>query len=210
VWVLEGPVIADAYEWFQVVVPSIDGGGGAPRVGWVAASDHGGEAWLGRRAVTCPDASALRVADLGARMTAREPHAALGCYGSSPLRFRASVQLQCAVPGRPDWELSPDWLSANAVNQLVIRDGSAQVVARMAPGLDLPIACNGFDPTPVTIDAHLDDAASGSCSGTRTGGPTPPDLDIVTRYWCRTTLVVDRLTPVPSVVRTGAPAAPSS
>jgi anti-sigma factor RsiW len=209
VWVLDGPVVADDYEWFQVVVPSIDGGAGAPRVGWVAASDHGGEPWLGRRALTCPDASTVGVAALAARMSAREPHAALGCYRSSPLRFKASVQLQCATPGRPDWQLSPDWLSANAVHQLVIRDGSAQITARVLPALALPIACNGLDPTPVTIDAHLDDPTSESCTGAPSGGPTPPDLDVVTRYWCRTVLVVDGLTPVPAVVPTGA-AAPRS
>ena len=46
VWVLDGPVIAADFEWFQVLVPSIDAGAGAPRIGWVAASDHGAERWL--------------------------------------------------------------------------------------------------------------------------------------------------------------------
>ena len=42
-----GRSIASDYEWFQVVAPSVDVGDGVPRVGWVAASEHGAEPWLG-------------------------------------------------------------------------------------------------------------------------------------------------------------------
>ena len=61
VWVIDGPVVAADYEWFQVVAPSIDVGDGVPRVGWVAASDHGAEPWLERAAVDCPDGASLDV-----------------------------------------------------------------------------------------------------------------------------------------------------
>ena len=55
VWIADGPVVAADYEWFQVVVPGVDVGDGVPRVGWVAASDHGAEPWLERAAGGLPE-----------------------------------------------------------------------------------------------------------------------------------------------------------
>ena len=197
VWVLEGPVVAADYEWFQVIVPSVDTGDGVPRVGWVAASDHGAEPWLGKRTLDCPEPGSLDVADLARLTTSGAGDTGLGCFGSTTLRFRAGVQLQCGLEGRPGWDMKPGWLAANATNQLALRDGETVVLARLDPRLQLSQPCDGADDGTWSIEGHFDDSAALSCDATLPGSEQRPDLRMVAVFWCRTTLVVDRLVPAP-------------
>ena len=48
-FVLDGPVVASGYTWYQVAVPAIRPVGGQPRVGWVAIGSKNGEQWAGWR-----------------------------------------------------------------------------------------------------------------------------------------------------------------
>ncbi len=195
VWVIDGPVVAADYEWFKVVVPAVDAGGGVPRVGWVAASDHGAEPWLERAVFACPDPASLDVADL-MRLTARErAHDGLACFGSSTIRFEGTIDLVCGVEDRPGWDLSPEWLSANASTRITVRDGDAGVTAFPLPDLGLPVACGEGDDERYRIDAHFDDGAAPTCAATIRTGNEPVDLQHVAEYWCRTSLVIERLTP---------------
>ena len=100
VWIAEGPVVAADYEWFQVVVPGVDVGDGVPRVGWVAASDHGVEPWLERAAVDCPDRTSIEVADLARLTSPGRTHEGVACFGSSTIRFRGTIDVACGVEGR--------------------------------------------------------------------------------------------------------------
>jgi hypothetical protein len=204
VWVVDGPVVAADYEWFQVIVPRIEVAG-APRVGWVAESDHGGERWLAQRHIDCPGPGLMSVAELARLVDAIEPHRGLACFGSSTISVRGSVQLVCGTEGRPAWDLSPAWLSANAFYQVSIRDGSAVVRARPGPDLGIPLACNALADAPVLVEAHFGDAVAASCEASPRAGGAPPDLGAVSVYWCQTTLVIDRLTPMPAVVPTAVP-----
>ncbi len=205
VWVIDGPVVAADYEWFQVIVPSVDAGAGAPRVGWVAVSDHGADRWLAKGRQDCPDAGSVDLADLARLTTGADGvagGAAIGCFGSATLRLHGTVELRCGLASRPAWELTPHWLGANASHQLVLGDGPTLVLARPHPALGMPLACESLDDAPRAIEAHFDDPASGACEATPRNGPAPPDVRLVATFWCRTTLVVDRLTPMPVMVPT--------
>ena len=197
VWVIDGPVVASEYEWFQVVVPSIDVGDGVPRVGWVAASEHGAEPWLGRAKVDCPDRASLDVTDL-ARLTSQgREHEGLACFGSATIRFQGTLELACSQDDRPGWVMTPEWLSANSAAQLTIGDGDATVRGRPRPGLGLPVACGETDAQPYIVDAHFDDEAAATCDATIPASDEPRELEWVAPYWCRTTLVVERLSRAP-------------
>ena len=207
VWVVDGPVVAADYEWFQVIVPSVDvgggvPGGGVPRIGWVAASDHGREPWLAKRAVDCaPADQPIKVKDLMASTVAGSD-VGLACYGSTPLRFPGSVGVSCRVDVHPGWGMAPDWLSGNAERKLTITDGNALIVPVPRQGLELPIGCGDTDPARYAFDGHFDDPASGDCVATM---PDPSQTgidDLLRRYWCRITLVIDDL---PGSARGGAP-----
>ena len=196
VWVIDGPVVASEYEWFQVVVPSIDVGDGVPRVGWVAASEHGAEPWLGRATVDCSDGASLDVADLMRLTSPGREHEGLACFGSSRIRFQGTIELACAQNERPGWVMTPDWLSANSSSSITIRDGNAVVLGRPQPDLGLPVSCGETATQPHTIDAHFDDEAAAECDATIPASDEPRDLEWAAAYWCRTTLVIERLTPV--------------
>ena len=162
----------------------------------------------GQAAVDLPGSRiALRIADL-VRLTGPDAgHGgdALACFGATTLRFRGTVQLQCGVQGRPGWDITPEWLGPNASHQLALRDGEAIVLARPHPSLGVPLACNSLDDAERSIEAHLDDPAAAGCDAAPRGRSVPPDLAVVAAHWCRTTLVVDRLAPMPVPVASAPP-----
>ncbi len=199
VWVVDGPVVAADYEWFQVIVPGIDAGDGMPRVGWVAASDHGGEPWLAKRALDCARPASLKVADVKALMAAGNTDGGLACYGSSPIRFQGTLSMSCGVAVHRGWAMTPDWLSGNAEVKLTIRNGNAVVVAVPRPGLEIPVACGDTDPASYVFDGHFNDDESAACEAAMPDGAQPPNADVVAPFWCRTTLVIDELTPAAPV-----------
>ena len=160
VWVVEGPVVAADYEWFKVIVSSIDAGAGVPRVGWVAASDHGAERWLSRRSIDCPAAGAVRVADLARLIGSGDGDGGLACFGRSAIRFEGDLGLVCDDHDRPSWDWEPAWLSGNASRKLTIRDGTARIIARPYESLDVPFACGRDRAGRFAIEAHFDDEAA--------------------------------------------------
>ena len=93
--------------------------------------------------------------------------------------------------------MKPGWLAANATNQLALRDGETVVLARLDPRLQLPQPCDGADDATWSIEGHFDDSAALSCDATLAGSDQRPDLRVVAVFWCRTTLVIDRLVPTP-------------
>ncbi len=197
VWVVDGPVVAADYEWFNIIIPSIDSGAGVPRVGWVAASDHGAERWLSRQDLDCPGPGAIRVDDLARLTGSGMGDGGLACFGGSPLRLEGVIGLECDDQDRPTWDWEPAWLSGNAPRKLSIRDGGSRVDARPRSDLDAPVACGSETPDRFTIIAHFDDEAAGSCEGATDRSASERQIGIVAGHWCRATLVVDSFTPVP-------------
>ena len=195
VWVIDGPVVAADYEWFQVIVPGSDAGAGVPRVGWVAASDHGRERWLARRTVECPDSASLRVVDLMRLTSPGYDDEGFACFGSSTVRFEGTAGLLCDVEDRPGWDMAPEWLSGNARQKLTIRDGDAFVVAHKRFDLSLLLGCGQVDAERYTFEGHFGDIGASECEATIPDRAEPEDLLLVTKHWCEMTLVIDSMTP---------------
>lgn len=196
VWVVEGPVVAADYEWFKVIVPSVDSGDGVPRVGWVAASDHGAERWLSRQTIACPATGSVRVVDLARLMGSGYGDGGLACFGRSAIRLEGDLGIVCNDRDRPSWDWEPAWLSGNAARKLTIRVGTAVVNARPREGLDVPAGC-GNQAGRFVVDAHFDDEAASWCEAAVDRSSLGNDIGIVAWHWCRATLVVDQLTSVP-------------
>ena len=82
VYLLEGPVAADGYEWYRAVAEASDA---CPEYGgWIAAGD-GEDAWLVRREVPCPGAP-VELADVTFAGISRL--AALHCLGGEEITLR--------------------------------------------------------------------------------------------------------------------------
>ena len=204
IWVVEGPVVAADYEWFEVVVPALEVDG-VPRVGWVAASDHGGERWLAKRTIECPAAERVSVADLARLMRETERHGGLACFGNRGLLFEGSVELVCGAESRPGWTLEPEWLGGNAFHKLAITSGTSVINANIRPGLGVPRACDALEDSARAIRGHFDDVDADACDGTAPTGIDARRAGILVSYWCRTTLVIDGILPMPAALPTPAP-----
>jgi hypothetical protein len=87
--VVQGPVVASDYEWYQVapIGSDPDRPGSALPSGWVARGDHEGTPWIASVTPDCP-AVPIEIAALSA-MHALER---VACFGDTPLSFRAVVE----------------------------------------------------------------------------------------------------------------------
>lgn len=105
VYVIEGPVKADGYDWLHVQ-PFGRSAAGLPS-GWVAAGDKAGTAWVAPATVPCPK---LPVDGPGLARTG--PHTALACFRSQVLTFAARLVVPEAVCGLDPGTtaIDPDWL----------------------------------------------------------------------------------------------------
>jgi hypothetical protein len=107
-FVLEGPVAADGYDWYRVApfeaFPD-DIAEELPRLGWVAAGDEG-EAWIAPWSGECPEPSTRILRHMAYFLE-------LACYGDEELTLEG-VLGECTyiVPGT----VSPDWLSSTFCN----------------------------------------------------------------------------------------------
>jgi hypothetical protein len=134
-FVVDGPVGASGYEWYEVLTFDVDLTGPGDSVdeevvegGWVAAADKGGEPWVEPAALECP-AAPTTVADL----VGMDGVTALACFGVKPLTLGARVldcqespELRgadwCGVDtGGPSFE--PEWFD-RTFSFLVPEDGS--------------------------------------------------------------------------------------
>src|SRR4029453_3098687 len=184
--VVDGPVLASGYTWYEVVAPSERLPDGSPLVGWGAAGKDGGK-WLGSTRVPCPAADDLSVSDIDALTRAPEFEGGLACFGSGTpvaagvLTFRGGVTLTC---GDPQASTACHWLGQGPV-EVLIQDDGAVVNARPHPDLDLPVQCGDpADGRVYEIEGHFDDPAATEC---RTGPYADPRVNVLR---CRSTFVV--------------------
>jgi hypothetical protein len=213
-FVVAGPVSADGYAWYQLSGVGLPANAGCEpplqttpftpcgdhQLGWVAAGQPGGQAWLEATTVPCP-ASPMNLEALVSEpgfgpLTALER---LACYRSTPIRFRgwwpqlppdAGLGGACGAVAP-----NPAWLICQGLyyNNLVISDSAEEVV-----GLKISIdPASGVTMPPrgqwVEVVAHLDDPAARDCTPLG-GGEQDPVRVLLT---CRSELVADSVEPVP-------------
>jgi hypothetical protein len=88
-FVVEGPVVADNYDWYRVVPigTNPDRLGADLPTGWVSRGDHDAKPWIEHVDARCPAAPA----DI-AKLSSMHPLERLACYGDKTLSFTAIVE----------------------------------------------------------------------------------------------------------------------
>ncbi|HET9521511.1 MAG TPA: hypothetical protein VFO73_10730 [Candidatus Limnocylindrales bacterium] len=186
VFVIDGPVLASGYAWYQVIVPSVRDQAGRARVGWVAVGGKDGEPWLEPGAFECSPPGELTFDAFAALATAPVYHGGLVCYGSGAafsqdeVSVEAHLRLECATSpstGDSNWLAEPRWT-------LVLVDGGREARA-VLPFEQQALPCGGTTSSlTYRVSGQFDHPASFSCRA--------PDgaSDQVANYECRRRFVV--------------------
>ncbi len=193
-FVIDGPVIGQNYEWYQVMVwrpsdPSLSW-----PVGWVARAGHDGEVWFQATRVQCP-ASPMSIESL----LAMAPADRLGCFHDQPIQVRAvvgSAATDCDSP-RAGCAAGPAWLATSALRASTSAavDGPAH---SLSIALDPEAALTAKDierAGVVGLRGAFDHASATACGPDRKRiGPDGPLAPIDAVLQCRTRFVVSSMT----------------
>ena len=203
--VVDGPVQASGYDWYQVhpVIP-IDTDTPRPPFGWVAAAGKDGEPWIEPATVDCPaaPADAYGLTNLGAD---QEMFYGITCFSGQELTIEARLvapEIQCGA--ETPWTVEPLWLDfcGGPGHALVPLDvAEAYYSPAFAPGVDLSIAAHQddeFEEWPI-VEARgmFDHPAAMTCRNT-TGYEMPGLLEpdpASTIFNCRARFVVTSIRP---------------
>jgi hypothetical protein len=184
-YIFDGPVTADGYDWYQVMPSNVDYLPTPYGVGWVAATGKDGELWIEPAQPDCPEPTLESVATLSGL-------GALACFGDTELALEGDLG-GCAAR---DDEQSPSepwptmcWLSPFDCCPDVVPYPSGIVVWNEA------VLSNAFEPQPSLVGGHFDGAPAADCvDAARDGaGPIPAGWGT---YVCRTSFVVTTVAPL--------------
>lgn len=194
VFVVDGPVAKDGYDWYQVQPVTND----AP-FGWVAAASREGEPWLRHAITQCPSLP-LDISALGSL----RPFFGLACYKSKSLTVDARLgkpEATCGVS--PGWTIDPGWLGPCVAHDfLTVLDGDTadpSFDAVFAPKVDLTrLPKYGIEPRAwlkVRFTGQFDHPAARTCRGVKedTDPPSPPEIVLE----CRIIFVITAIRAVP-------------
>ena len=193
-YVLDGPVIGQNYEWYEVSVwrpsqPSVTW-----PVGWVARAGHDGEVWFQGTTLECP-ASPMTVEAL----LALAPADRLACFGSRPIDVRAVVGMatsdcdtaQAGCLTGPPW-LAPIVMRANVSAALAAPSG-----VPIAIGPDTSLRADSMVSSGVVeLHGSFDHPSARTCvPDADRVGPDGPLAPIDAILACRLRFVVSAVTP---------------
>lgn len=189
-YIVDGPVSANGYEWYRVQpfgIHYLDFMAQEPPFGWVAAGSREGEEWIELATIECPEPTLDGI-------RAMSDTARLACYGGEELVLDG-VFYGCFVAdpavGTPEWffqtgcGIVPDEYEAGTVPD----PGGLRLRFAHDPGLP------HNDPGAlVRVTGHFDDPAARTCrsvdmSGDGGGAPEPMTIDEAILY-CRSEFVL--------------------
>ena len=183
-YILDGPVAADGYDWYRVAPFDefyTDVGRGGPGVGWVADGGKDGEAWIAPWTGTCPTSTAED-------LIVRSPLVALACFGNRELSLEGTLG-DCfdSSPG----PVMPSWLWSRPC-LLVPFDYESQLGSGFVFHLESASPQVGQGEA-VRVTGHYDDSAAPTCALNPGAGldQFPPDLIVL---YCRRNFVATELT----------------
>ena len=164
-YVLDGPVSASGYAWYQVAplmlrnLPS----------GWVASADRDGEPWIAAEDFDCPP-----VPTDFRSLAALPPGVGLACFPRVPITVEARViSCNCNIDG--SWYM-PSWFHLNDNPELLVEPSVTSVPSDMADwfGLNLDPAGEHPDVLPegevVEVTGIFDHPAATNCTRTDMDG----------------------------------------
>jgi hypothetical protein len=181
-FVVDGPVLADGYAWYQI---DPYGGDQPYPFGWVAAGSREGEAWIAQHLDGCDSVYP------SIEMLAGQPRQeSIYCYGSDDLELTGMLHCEIAdvdsLIGGPDWIEYDRYctLSENGVEMGVV--GKAATVL-----LDAGSPVDGR----YTVVGHFDDPAATECVSDGDPIDGPPSEPASTVLVCRMQFVITEVTP---------------
>ena len=160
-YVVDGPVTANGYDWYQVQpfgMHYLDFMQGAPPFGWVAAAGKDGEEWIAPGSFECPD-----VADLDA-IRSMSDIGRFACFGGEELTLEGEFD-GCFVADPT--VITPEWLIQTGCSLVppgyvaghVLPDpGGLQM--RLSPELVMPNIAPGAS---IRVVGHFDDPDARTC-----------------------------------------------
>jgi hypothetical protein len=197
--VLDGPVQASGYDWYEVYpIQELNGEVVYP-FGWVAAG-KAGEPWIEAGGYRCPP---LPTDFWGAQLDNEDGRQFYGfvCWAGQEFTIRArlaSSEIHCGT--EPGWGVDPAWFDScgRPDNYLMSVEGHKGVHIPVVwhPDVDLSIAPDPDTPPKelplVDVTGMFDHPSAAICENRQNypeAEPIEPDPDL-TRYWCRSTFVV--------------------
>jgi hypothetical protein len=185
VFVLDGPVAADGFEWYLVdpfeLHVCVDICGERPPFGWVAQAGKDGEPWIAPGTIECPAPDAASIGWLST--TTR-----LACYGDEALTLDGTMGDCYAAETPVAWQQTLCTLLPR--DYVPVDTFTSFLVMYAGEGVQLPIERAGSD---VQVTGHFDDPAAGSCSVLASPdpdfgvAPIPPERAVLS---CRGAFVI--------------------
>ena len=181
-YVLEGPVSASDYDWYEVVpltsreLPT----------GWVASADRDGEPWIAAGDFDCPP-----VPTDFRSLAALPPGVGLLCFPRVPITVETRL-ISCNCDSDGDW-YTPFWFHLNDNPELLVEPGVTSVPPDMADWFGLNLDPAGEHPgvlpigQVVEVTGIFDHPAASTCTRTEMDG------EPVSSQGCRLEFAVTRL-----------------
>jgi hypothetical protein len=181
VFIVDGPVSADGYEWY--LVQSLPGGTSGGPFGWVAAASRDGETWIDD--LGGPDCPSLP--GDARRLGVLPEELLVHCYGGTERTFELDANVYCLQPEGP--AIEPAWLGM----------GCGLLSGDACGSCGIPIAVDpqfGMLPREElarwSFAGHFDDPAAATCRLAAPSGIDDPSPELVV-HRCRTTFVLTSL-----------------
>ena len=155
-YVVDGPVAADGYDWYEVV--PFDGR--LPQ-GWVASASRQGESWVEDDAESCPT-SPLDAANVARLMT----FGGLACFGDREVQVTGEVHCEFADVDSPI--SGPDWIHYDRYCTLNLGGEARLWINDGGMTLGYPMTSQAL------VTGHFDDPQATLCvSGDESSAPDP-------------------------------------
>lgn len=194
-FVMDGPVEASGYTWYEVAPIGDAATAVELPIGWVAAADKDGAPWIQRVTPDCPPRPTSVKALWGV-----DAVLALACFGETPISVPARLAQPEATCGIDlGWTIEPGWLGSTCPQpQFLIESPTAvglSINSIIDPKLDVSRWKPGVEPKDwiaVRITGRFDHPAATSCRGVSNGERVPYTPDRVVLA-CRATFVITKI-----------------
>jgi hypothetical protein len=167
-YVLNGPVAASDYTWYEVVPLTSR----TLHRGWVATASRSGEPWLAARGLACPP----RPTDIRS-LAALLPGVGLACFPRVPITVQARlIECNCEMDG-PTY--SPGWFGLGSGGKLLVEPEVTRPPADAAKWFMLELDPAGQHPDVlpvgevVEVTGIFDHPAAAGCTGNVGVGDAP-------------------------------------
>ena len=169
--VLDGPVQASGYDWYQVQPIASDMDAATYPFGWIAAAGKDGEPWIQADSMGCPP-TPQTVDDLGSITQTAPKYYEITCFGGDEITFQArmgSSEVGCDLEA--PWGVDPAWLDPckgpTYLEPVEPSANSWRLVPIWSPGIDTSMAGQYGDPPEdwptVEVTGMFDHPAAQTC-----------------------------------------------